>query len=137
VKPEEFSPRIYGVLIRDGKVLLTRSLFKGRPFVNFPGGGIELEEPPKQALIREFQEETGLTPTLERVLYTSESCHLSTQVPIQIVSIYWLVKAEGEPETKGNGDDVETTFWAALEDIPTSEMFPAELEFVKELPGLL
>ena len=133
-----FSCRIYGVL-RDGpRVLLTRSHFKGRTFVNFPGGGVEIEEAPGEALLREFREETGLVVKPARVLYSSESCHLSTQAPIQIVSAYWLVeRVSGDLKLAGNGEDVLELFWRDVSDLPLKEMFPAELEFCARLPALL
>lgn len=138
MKPERFSPRIYGVLKRGGKVLLTRSRFLTREFVNFPGGGIELTESPIDALHREYEEETGLKVVPVRVLYASEGCHISTQAPIQIVSMYWLVEEiSGALKSGGNGDDVLGLFWADIDNIPTDEMFPSDLEFARRLPGLL
>ena len=133
-----FSCRVYGVLREGDKILLTRSHFRGREFVNFPGGGIEIEEAPRAALLREFAEETGLVVRPVRALYVSEGAHLSTQSPIQIVSAYWLVeRVSGELRTAGNGDDVLSLFWAEAKALPTAEMFPSDLEFSKALPGLL
>ena len=133
-----FSCRIYGVLRENGKVLLTRSRFGAKEFVNFPGGGVEIGEGPMDALKREFMEETGLTIRPARTLYSSEGVHLSTQRPIQIVSAYWLVeRAGGTLRSGGNGDDVLDLFWADAARLPTSEMFPADLEFAALLPALL
>ncbi len=133
-----FSCRIYGIL-RDGdRILLTRSRFGARAFVNFPGGGVEIEEAPGDALRREFVEETGLVVKPVRTLYASQEAHLSTHAPIQIVSVYWLVeRISGELRLAGNGDDVLELFWSDLADLPLAEMFPAELEFVARLPALL
>lgn len=137
-KPERFSCRIYGVLRRDDKVLLTRSIFIKREFVNFPGGGVELGESPISALRREYQEETGLSIEPVRVLYASEGLHISTQQPMQIVSVYWLIQENGGVlRGGGNGDDVLSLFWADIHKIPTAEMFPSDLEFARRLPGLL
>ncbi len=136
--PLRFSLRIYGVLVEAGLLLMTRSIFLGREFVNFPGGGVELGEAPLAALRREFLEETGLTVKPQRVLYASEGFHRSTQVPMQIVSVYWLVtRGRGALKAAGNGEDVVSLFWAPLGRIPTREMFPADLEFVRRLPRLL
>ena len=136
-KPEFFSCRVYGVLVRAGRVLLTRSRFKGREFVNFPGGGVELGEAPIEAPRREYREETGLEARPRRVLYASEGLHVSTQVPMQIISVYWEVRAEGDPRMDGNDDDVVRLFWAEVDRIPTGEMFPADLEFSARLSELI
>jgi 8-oxo-dGTP pyrophosphatase MutT (NUDIX family) len=133
-----FSCRIYGVLREEDKVLLTRSKYGAKEFVNFPGGGVEIGEAPMAALLREFIEETGLGVRPSRTLYSSEGAHLSTQAPIQIVSSYWLVeRISGKLRVGGNGDDVLDLFWADPARLPTSEMFPADLEFAARLPGLL
>jgi ADP-ribose pyrophosphatase YjhB (NUDIX family) len=133
-----FSCRIYGVLHENGRVLLTRSAFRDREFVNFPGGGVEIGEAPMDALKREFREETGLVVRPARTLYASEGAHLSTQAPIQIVSAYWLVeRAGGELRSGGNGDDVLDLFWSELGHLPLDEMFPADREFSSRLPSLL
>ena len=57
------SVRAYGILIRDGEVLLVRS---SSPLINpplwwLPGGGIDFAESPEETLLREFREETGLS----------------------------------------------------------------------------
>lgn len=137
-EPRAFSCRVYGVLREGGKVLLTRSIFRGRTFVNFPGGGVEIGEGPADALRREFMEETGLRVRLTRALYSSEGAHLSTQAPIQIVASYWLVERDGgNLLLGGNGDDVVDLFWAAPERLPLDEMFPSDREFSERLPALL
>ncbi len=133
-----FSCRIYGVLREGDEVLLTRSRFGASTFVNFPGGGVEIEEAPGEALLREFREETGLVVKPVRTLYSSEGRHLSTAAPIQIVSAYWLVeRVSGDLRLEGNGDDVLELFWRGLDELPLKEMFPAELEFCARLPALL
>lgn len=51
-----FRPSVYGVLIEDDKVLLSKQ-FDG---YDFPGGGMDVDETIEQALKREFIEETGI-----------------------------------------------------------------------------
>lgn len=135
---EGFSCRVYGVVREGSKVLMTRSRFVDREFVNFPGGGVELGEAPLTALKREFLEETGLQIEPLRVLHASQGLHLSTQVPMQIVSMYWLVERRGGALREGgNDDDVIELFWAEVDAIPVDEMFPADREFAGRLHGLL
>jgi 8-oxo-dGTP pyrophosphatase MutT (NUDIX family) len=136
--PERFSCRIYGVLRRGEDILMSRCRFMDRQFVNFPGGGVDLGEGPMEALRREYHEETGLAIEPVRILYASEGAHISTQVPMQIVSIYWLIEERGGVlKEGGNDDDVLSLFWAPLSRIPTGEMFPSDLEFARRLPNLL
>lgn len=131
-----FSCRTYGVLREGGRVLLTRSAFRGATFVNFPGGGVEIGEAPGAALLREFVEETGLVVRPTRALYASEGAHLSTQAPIQIVSTYWLVERVSG-ELRAGGGEVLDLFWAEPARLPLAEMFPADREFASRLPALL
>ena len=51
-----FRPSVYGVLIEDEKVLLSKQ-WDG---YDLPGGGIKIDETIEEALVREFKEETGL-----------------------------------------------------------------------------
>ena len=51
-----FRPSVYGLLIKDDKILLSRQ-WDG---YDFPGGGIEINETIEYALKREFIEETGI-----------------------------------------------------------------------------
>lgn len=48
-------PAAYAIVIKDGKVLLSRQY----GIYTIPGGGIELGETPEEGVIRETKEETG------------------------------------------------------------------------------
>ncbi len=58
-------PSARGIIIKDGKAAMIHSL--KYDYYKFPGGGIEKTEDKKTALIREVQEETGLTVIPETI----------------------------------------------------------------------
>lgn len=64
-----FRPAIYGVILQDDKVLLSKQ-WDG---YDFPGGGIELGEGLAQALTREVKEETGLEVEVGEILHADHS----------------------------------------------------------------
>lgn len=64
VSKMKFRPSVYGVLVEDGKVFLSKQ-FDG---YDFPGGEMEIDETIKEALQREFKEETGLEVEIGEIL---------------------------------------------------------------------
>ncbi|MWB97453.1 NUDIX hydrolase [Agromyces seonyuensis] len=58
----------YGVIIRDGLVLLSHWNELGRSGWTLPGGGLEGDEHPIDGAIREIREETGYDAEVERLL---------------------------------------------------------------------
>lgn len=64
-----FRPAVYGVIIQDGKILLSKQ-WEG---YDFPGGAIELGEQTSDALIREVKEETGFEVEVGRLLHCDNS----------------------------------------------------------------
>ena len=64
-KDLKFRPSIYGILIRDNKILLLPQ-WDG---YDFPGAGLDVHETLEEGLIREFSEETGLTVKPKTLVY--------------------------------------------------------------------
>ena len=86
--------RVGGLLLRDGAMLLAahRGLLPAQtPFWSPPGGGWQFGESLKEALMREFREETGLTVRVGRFLHL----HEFNQGPLQALELFFEVLAEG------------------------------------------
>lgn len=55
-----------GVLLRDGQALVNRAVYRDR--FTLPSGFVDPGETLESALVREFEEETGLTPKVGRLI---------------------------------------------------------------------
>lgn len=94
----KFYVSIKGVIIIDDEALLLR---KASGAWDLPGGRLSMDETPKQCLIREIQEETGLTVKPGRLLHNwvrhrpgrvdvflvSHLCRLSGPKPEPVLSV--------------------------------------------------
>ena len=72
-----------------------------------PGGFVDYGEDPRDAVLRELQEETGLSGHIESLLDAKGDPARDPRK--HIVSIVYLVEAEGEPV--GGDDAADARFW--------------------------
>ncbi|MBA2499904.1 MAG: NUDIX domain-containing protein [Chitinophagaceae bacterium] len=91
----QFNIRVYGLLINEQKqVIVSDEFIRGEYYTKFPGGGLEYGEGTRDCLVREFQEEMGLSVEVGDHIYTTDFFQLSAFHPDhQILSIYYFVKA--------------------------------------------
>ena len=113
----------YGVCVEDGRVLLARYVSPSGEgtWWTLPGGKVEHTEDPYDAVIRELDEETGLTGVVEsllgvdsRVIPAHEAVH---GVVHQNVGVFYAVRVTGgviRPET--NGETAESV-WTPVGEI--------------------
>ena len=114
--------RAYGVLLRAGQVMIAAE-YIGKKFAwKFPGGGVEAHENAEQALLREFEEETGLDIEIVAELHDPGTL-ISPLICVPYTPIYFLVMGEGEPEVPDH-EDVEISFKAPNE-VLTSDLVPS------------
>ncbi|MXG36977.1 8-oxo-dGTP diphosphatase MutT, partial [Escherichia coli] len=96
----------------------------------FPGGKIEAGEPPEQALVRELQEEVGITP-FGATLFDK----LEYQFPDRHITLwFWLVESwEGEPW----GKEGQPGNWVELKASDADKFPPANAPVISRLTGNL
>jgi 8-oxo-dGTP diphosphatase len=121
------SPRVYGVTIVDGAVLLVRARSRrdGQEVWWLPGGGIDFLESPVEALRREYLEETGLelqSATLFDVV--SDSWVRRNGETAHAIRIIYLVTVhDGDVAHEGDGS-TDQARWIALGKLASIEVAP-------------
>ena len=112
----------YAVVVRDGAVLLARWIGSDPPRWTLPGGGLDHGEDPRDAAVREVEEETGYRVELRQLL-TVESFRQLVQRPdgpIDHQTICILYTAEvvgGELRYEVDGS-TDVAAWVPLGDVP-------------------
>ncbi|NDI35745.1 NUDIX hydrolase [Chengkuizengella sediminis] len=61
--------RVTGILIENGKILLVKQNVTSDRIWSLPGGRVEQGETLEEAIVREIEEETGLTTKVLKLLY--------------------------------------------------------------------
>lgn len=109
--PTAFTIRVYGLLIHENQLLLSRENILGDIYTKFPGGGLEFGEGIIDCLHREFREEVDISLSKAEHFYTSEEYVESTfhNPPKQVICIYYLVYTNEIDKIKiGNPEQTET-----------------------------
>lgn len=109
---------VKAVIIRDGKVLLTRD--ERDTGWTFPGGGIDVGESPEQALARELEEEIGVpkdTVVVENVRLPILIGHIKKEIPR--CNIHYAVSLSTD-DIKGVGEIVDLK-WIAIDELEDQE----------------
>ena len=113
----------YAVIERRGKILLTHWRRGHLHGWTLPGGGIESGEDPKETVVREVLEETGLDARVGRLLGVDSRVMIREEVPegtdpqLHTIRIVYRASVQDGPlrhEVDGSSDEAR---WVALKDI--------------------
>lgn len=64
--------RVRAIIIRDGNIILIKRIKKDEIYFVFPGGGVEVGETEKNALIREMKEELGVDVEVKELMMSQD-----------------------------------------------------------------
>jgi 8-oxo-dGTP diphosphatase len=105
-------PSIYGVIIQDDKILLARQ-WDG---YDFPGGGIDLGEDLREALVREVREETGMEAKVGEIVACENSFFRTERGKyLHSVLIYFTCEVVGGELSIDGIDEAEKAY---VHDLP-------------------
>ena len=69
---DKFNISVYGIWIKDNKILISNENIDGFQMTKLPGGGLEFGEGSKDCLIREFKEELDVQVEVLELVHTTD-----------------------------------------------------------------
>lgn len=112
------SVRVYGLLIKDRKLMFLREKYGSRELVKLPGGGLEPGEGTHQTLERELKEELNLSIKVGEHIYTQDFFLKSDLTPAtQLIAVYYFIDCEDISTLKIIETDIKEILWIPLQDL--------------------
>ncbi len=106
---------VSAVVERDGRFLIVEERASGVVVMNHPGGHIEAEESPEQAVVREAIEETGCTISVGDLLGVYLWIHPQTRQ--QYLRIAYVGNYVDHDDTRSLDDGVYAVHWLTPADL--------------------
>ena len=111
-----------GAVVRDNRLLLVRRASRrGRGNWQVPGGFVEPDETIEQAVVREVQEEAGVTGEVQGVIGLRNRCDPDIGNSLYIVLLMTPLRGEPTPDM----EEVDRAEYLTLEQIERLEQAPA------------
>ncbi|WP_144765149.1 NUDIX hydrolase [Curtobacterium sp. 9128] len=114
----------YGVVVRDGRVLLAMQRFPEAGTWALPGGGVEFNETVEDAVVREFMEETGYEVAVDGLLgirhhvVPAERRMHENGRPMKAVQVVFRVRVTGGELRDEVDGSTERAAWIRVADLP-------------------
>ena len=120
---------VYGLLIKENRVLMTHTKSGSKFIYNFPGGAVDSNDKTLEAaLIRECAEELQRDVIVKEQLFTSQKPHVHEDFPdIFSLNCYFLIEAVGEEVAPGA--EVDHVAWFDINQLPLDQMLACDKEF--------
>ena len=111
-----WSQSVAGVCIKDGKVLLARHTYgAGKGMLIIPGGYVDFGETPEETLVREYDEETGVTVKAGRLIGMRFSAK-------DWYAVFEAIYVEGE--ARSDGDENDKVIWMDVNEALNDDTVP-------------
>ena len=132
---EKFNYRVCAMMIANGKILAMHD--ERSPYYYLPGGRVAMGETADAAVIREVQEELGITPRIARPLWLSQSFFTEDVDGLNYheICIYYLMDitgtdllSRGEVFTSKEGSRTHTFEWLEFERLKDEYFYPLFLK---------
>ncbi len=105
-----FNVRVYGIYLKNKKLLVSDELFNGINMTKFPGGGLKYGEGTVDCLKREFLEEFGFEIEIIEHFYTTDYFQKALFFNnTQLISIYYLIDILSENNIPNLNYNVEAS----------------------------
>lgn len=132
---EKFNYRVCAMIISDGKILAMHD--ERSPYYYLPGGRVAIGETAENAVIREVQEELGVTPKIVRPLWLNQAFFTEDVDNLRYheLCIYFLMDiadtnllSRGKSFTTIEGHRTHTFEWLAFDRLKDEYFYPLFLK---------
>ena len=131
----KFNYRVCAMMISDGKILAMHD--DRSPYYYLPGGRVAIGETAENAVIREVQEELGVTPKIVRPLWLNQAFFTEDvdNLNYHELCIYFLMDitdtdllTRGKQFTSNEGHRIHTFEWLEFERLKDEYFYPLFLK---------
>ncbi len=135
VENAKFNYRVCAMMISDGKILAMHD--ERSPYYYLPGGRVAMGETAEHAVIREVQEELGVTPKIVRPLWLNQAFFTEDvdKLNYHELCIYFLMDIEdtellnrGQKFTSKEGTRTHTFEWLEFDRLKDEYFYPLFLK---------
>ena len=135
IEAQKFNYRVCAMIISGNKILAMRD--ERSPYFYLPGGRVAMGETAEQAVVREVQEELGVTPKIARPLWLNQAFFTEDVYSLRYheLCIYFLMDIsdtnlleKGNVFTLTEGKHIHTFEWLEFKRLKNEYFYPTFLK---------